>query len=80
MDTQSRRRKTTPPPDALAQLISTAAPTPLRDVVETRVPQPTYGEIAQRAHQLYEARGYECGRDLDDWLQAERELLTKPDS
>jgi hypothetical protein len=31
--------------------------------------------IRQRAHQLYLARGERPGHDLDDWLQAERELL-----
>ena len=30
--------------------------------------------IAERAYQLYEARGGGDGRDMDDWLQAEREL------
>jgi len=29
---------------------------------------------AQRAYQLYLERGGEDGRDLDDWLAAEREL------
>ena len=32
-------------------------------------------QIRRRAYQLYEARGREDGRDLDDWLQAEREVL-----
>lgn len=35
---------------------------------------PTHDEIARRAHQLYEARGGEHGRDVEDWLRAEREL------
>jgi hypothetical protein len=30
--------------------------------------------ISQRAHEIYEARGGQDGRDLDDWLQAEREI------
>lgn len=30
--------------------------------------------IAERAHQIYEARGGQHGRSLDDWLQAEREI------
>jgi hypothetical protein len=30
--------------------------------------------IARRAHEIYEARGGQDGRDLDDWLQAEREV------
>jgi hypothetical protein len=31
--------------------------------------------IALRAYQLYEARGCLDGFDLQDWLQAEREVL-----
>ena len=30
--------------------------------------------IAQRAYELYQARGGTHGADMDDWLQAEREL------
>ena len=37
----------------------------------------TQEEIAQRAYALYEARGREDGHDLDDWLEAKRELLEK---
>lgn len=35
---------------------------------------PTHADIARRAYDLYLARGGEHGHDLDDWLQAEREL------
>ena len=31
-------------------------------------------EIAQRAYDLYLTRGASEGHDLDDWLQAEREI------
>jgi hypothetical protein len=31
-------------------------------------------EVSRRAYQLYVERGEEHGRDLDDWLQAKREL------
>jgi hypothetical protein len=31
-------------------------------------------DIARRAYELYLARGGEHGHDVDDWLQAEREL------
>jgi hypothetical protein len=30
--------------------------------------------VAQRAYELYCARGCEDGHDLDDWLQAERDV------
>jgi hypothetical protein len=31
-------------------------------------------EIARRAFEIYCQRGAQHGRDMDDWLQAEREL------
>jgi hypothetical protein len=33
-------------------------------------------EIRRRAFEVYLERGSEPGRDLEDWLQAERELST----
>ena len=33
--------------------------------------------IAARAYQLYEARGRLDGYDVQDWLEAEHELLTQ---
>ena len=36
---------------------------------------PTNDEIAVRAYELYLDRGAADGADLDDWLNAERELL-----
>jgi len=41
------------------------------------IPDPAQLEeqIRCRAYELYEARGREDGRDLDDWLQAEGEIL-----
>lgn len=30
--------------------------------------------VAERAYELHAARGYRQGHDLDDWLDAEREL------
>ena len=32
-------------------------------------------QIIQRAYELYEVRGREDGHDLEDWLQAEEEIL-----
>jgi hypothetical protein len=32
-------------------------------------------DIAERAYALYLARGTEDGHDVEDWLQAERELF-----
>jgi hypothetical protein len=33
--------------------------------------------IAKRAHELYSERGYRAGSALDDWLDAEREILSQ---
>lgn len=36
--------------------------------------KPTQEEIAQRAYELYQARGGKPGNPDEDWLRAEREL------
>jgi hypothetical protein len=43
----------------------------------SKTPDPTAPEkrIRLRAYELYEARGREDGHALDDWLQAEAEIL-----
>ncbi len=33
--------------------------------------------IAKRAYELYAKRGYRDGHALDDWLEAEREVLSR---
>ena len=33
-----------------------------------------YKRITQRAYELYEQRGGQAGSELEDWLQAEREI------
>ena len=33
--------------------------------------------IAAQAYAFYEQRGYEDGYDLEDWLEAERRILTE---
>lgn len=40
---------------------------------------PTTEQIEQRAYGLYRARGGEDGRDLEDWLTAEKELTQSPE-
>jgi len=36
--------------------------------------QPSEAGMSRRAYELYEARGCNDGHDVEDWLQAEREL------
>jgi hypothetical protein len=38
---------------------------------------PTEEEIRRRAYEIHCERGYAHGQDLEDWLQAERELKAK---
>lgn len=40
-------------------------------------PQPTLDDIAQAAYGRYVARGRGDGHDLDDWIEAERELQSR---
>jgi Protein of unknown function (DUF2934) len=46
------------------------------NTIEPRLPTPE--EIAGRAYQIYMERGCEPGHDIDDWLQAEYELMQLP--
>ena len=43
-----------------------------------RAKLPEHQEIAARAYELYLQRGRQNGHDVDDWLQAEYELLQLP--
>jgi len=36
------------------------------------------GELSRRAYRKFEERGYEHGHDVEDWLDAERELRQPP--
>jgi len=36
-----------------------------------------YDEIAKVAYELYEKSGYTEGRDLDNWLEAERIVMAR---
>jgi hypothetical protein len=44
--------------------------------VQTQAPamQPCDNDVRSRAYEIYLARGEHPGCELDDWLQAEREL------
>ena len=48
-----------------------------RSAPQTAEGHPTCEEIELRAHQIYVERGGAHGQDVEDWLQAERELLEK---
>jgi hypothetical protein len=55
----------TPPTKKTPRLITSAPPKNIEE------------QIRRRAYELYEARGREDGRDLDDWFHAESEIKGK---
>ena len=55
-----------------ADLSAGLAPSP------SSVYAPSYDEIAEVAYQRYLSRGGEHGQDWNDWLEAERELRSRP--
>jgi hypothetical protein len=57
-------------PDEIEKKPSTLAP----KSDEPTVLIPIEKQIQQRAYELYEQRGRTDGHDLEDWLQAEREI------
>jgi hypothetical protein len=40
----------------------------------------THEDIAMRAYEIYQQRGVNPGSELDDWLEAERQLSTSNNS
>jgi hypothetical protein len=49
--------------------------TPRNHTNESRI-----SRIARRAHEIYQTRGGEHGKALEDWLQAEREIDAEMDA
>jgi hypothetical protein len=79
--------KTNVPPSTERRPSTRAVPplTPLESEVESPADVASTGQgpgsrmnrIAERAHEIYQSRGGEDGRALEDWLQAEREIDTE---
>jgi HSP20 family molecular chaperone IbpA len=67
---KSKRASHQQQPDPPAALLILCNPEDLR-----REMQQVQLAIAHRAYELFETRGCEHGHDLEDWLQAESELL-----
>jgi hypothetical protein len=44
---------------------------------DTNAGLPTPEQIAEEAYAIYQSRGGHHGRDLDDWIEAERRLREK---
>jgi hypothetical protein len=72
---QRRRADTSAPPratDSTPQDEGDRSPSTARSAHQP--PESRMSKIARRAHDIYEARGGEHGKALEDWLQAEREI------
>ncbi len=50
-------------------------PTLPTETLATESPIDIREQVRRRAFELYEQRGREDGHDIDDWLQAESELI-----
>ena len=58
--------------------VQTAVPAPqVQEVPAPRVEEDDVKEIRARAYELFEQRGGEPGHHVEDWLQAEAELLAQ---
>ena len=66
---KSSKRRTDAPATTAADRSSTMPTDAVTNVTDE--------EIARRAYDLYLARGRQHGHDVEDWLQAERELRTQ---
>ena len=79
----SKRRKT--PGTKTSQAVTSKTTTRNEEPLETRgsssIYEPVYTKeinerIAKRAYELHQQRGYTHGFDFEDWLEAEREILS----
>ena len=62
---------------AASVLPSTGKTAPPVAVKTPPAAKPRLDQIAQRAFQIWEETGRQPGRDLENWLQAEAELLRR---
>jgi hypothetical protein len=62
----------------MARSAAKISSTPTTESVQDSV-QISHEQIALRAYEIYQERGGSDGADLDDWLQAERELQSQRD-
>ena len=76
--------RTTKPAAAPAPKARPARATPAKSAKAADAPRAASADssdeeaIARRAYQIYQERGGGHGADVDDWLQAEREIRSRP--
>ena len=64
-------------PKVIEKTIETSELTPADEVVILSDSVPTRDQIEVRAYEIYLQRGGADGNDVQDWLQAESELLAQ---
>lgn len=73
--TPTRPATQTPPPASLPPAgTSSLSSQPVEPPLRATAPTPTNEAIAERARQIWEKEGRPSGRDLEIWLEAERQL------
>jgi Protein of unknown function (DUF2934) len=68
-DQKERKEMDQNPSNKTQSSMQAAKPGSTREIAQS--------DIQVRAYQIYVSRNRQPGRDLDDWLQAERELLSR---
>lgn len=64
-------------PKTIERTVETSELTPADEVVILAESVPTRDQIEVRAYEIYLQRGGTDGNDVQDWLQAESELLAE---
>lgn len=75
---RSKRGKQARQPTTPAQAQATeAVPVSRVAIYPVRTCEDLHEQIQNRAYELHASRGYREGAALDDWLEAEREILSQ---
>lgn len=75
---RAKRDKQAPQPTASAETQTTEpVPVPRVAIYPVRLCDDLHEQIQKRAYELHALRGCREGSALDDWLEAEREILSQ---
>jgi len=64
------------PTNVVPMTLATPRPVAVKPAATRAKRAPAADAIAMRAYELFEARQFEHGHDVEDWLRAEAELTT----
>lgn len=65
--------------ELLAPAKKTKSPIPVIGSESLPLDEDKYARVAERAYFKAEARGYEPGHEIQDWLEAEAEEISRPE-